>query len=173
MVSLKLPQLLIAMKKITLALTFLLTLQFVHLEAARFHSADFLVNPYERQVQEQREILIRSKIDTERAGAAEALGFLRAYTSEGDLIAALKDESEVVRREAAVALAWCGGRATIGPLTGVLDGTDNWIIKQAAWTALTNVTGMEFPYDAREVIITIKNRDVTASIRELKKAKRE
>ena len=50
-----------------------------------------------------------------RAGAAEALAYLRAYDASDSLIGALRDEVASVRREAAMALAWCGGREAVGP----------------------------------------------------------
>ena len=45
-----------------------------------------------------------------RAGAAESLGFLRAYSAEAALIRRLRDPAHEVRRQAAMALALCGGR---------------------------------------------------------------
>jgi HEAT repeat protein len=82
-----------------------------------------------------------------RAGAAEALGFLRAYGAGGALARALGDDDAEVRRNAALSLAWCGGREELAPLVRALDDRD-WSVRQAAWVALTNLTGMEFPFDA-------------------------
>ena len=48
-----------------------------------------------------------------RAGAAESLGFLRAYAAESPLIERLADESADVRRQVAMALGWCGGRKSV------------------------------------------------------------
>ena len=73
-----------------------------------FLPSNFDLSPYDRQVHEQADRLRSSSSSDARAGAAEALGFLRAYSAEGDLIAALQDKSAVARREAAIALAWCG-----------------------------------------------------------------
>ena len=82
-----------------------------------------------------------------RAGAAEALGWLRAYGAEAKLVERLHDRDGAVRREAALALAWCGGRRAVGPLLAALDDQE-WAVAQAAWVALTNLTGMELPFDA-------------------------
>ncbi len=80
-----------------------------------------------------------------RAGAAEALGFLRAYSAEAALIRRLHDPAHEVRRQAAMALALCGGREAVLPLLAALDDED-WIVRQAAHVSLTNLTGMEFPF---------------------------
>ncbi|MHC4701045.1 MAG: HEAT repeat domain-containing protein, partial [Planctomycetota bacterium] len=94
-----------------------------------------------------------------RAGAAEALGFLRAYSAEQPLIERLGDRSPAVRRQAAMSLCWCGGREAVVPLLDALEDTDA-ITRQAAHVALTNLTGMELPFDTmapqsrRAVLIT-------------------
>ena len=46
-----------------------------------------------------------------------------------------------------MALAWCGGREAVAPLLVALDDRD-WVTRQAAHVALTNLTGMEKPFDA-------------------------
>ena len=88
-----------------------------------FMAADFQTGPYDLQVAEQVAKL-RSHSYSVRAGAAEALGYLRAYKAADALTKALGDESEVVRREAAMALAWCGGRNHVRPLLLALDDED-------------------------------------------------
>ncbi len=102
--------------------------------------------PYDRQVAENV-----TKLDATspivRAGAAEALGFLRAYSVEQPLVGRLDDSSADVRRQAAMALAWCGGRRAIPALLNALDDED-WAVRQGSHVALTNLTGMEFPFDA-------------------------
>ena len=103
-------------------------------------------DPYRSDVSEQVARLGSSSAAV-RAGAAEALGFLRAYGAAGALRKRLADGSAVVRREATMALAWCGGRADVPSLLAALDDED-WTVRQAAWVSLTNLTGMEFPYDA-------------------------
>ncbi|MHC4503427.1 MAG: HEAT repeat domain-containing protein, partial [Planctomycetota bacterium] len=108
--------------------------------------ADPEVDPYRSQVARLSRELESSSPRT-RAGAAEALGYLRGYSAAGALVRALGDPSPVVRREAAMALAWCGGRNEVKALLAALDDGD-WTVRQAAWVALTNLTGMEFPYDA-------------------------
>ena len=90
---------------------------------------------------------LRSPSPEVRAGAAETLGYLRAYSAAPALVAALKDSSAAVRREAALSLAWCGGRTEVPALLETLDDAD-WSVRQAAWVSLTNLTGMEWPYDA-------------------------
>ncbi|MBI4603892.1 MAG: HEAT repeat domain-containing protein, partial [Planctomycetes bacterium] len=104
------------------------------------------VGPYARQVAEQGARL-RSASARDRAGAAEALGFLRARAAEGGLVVALRDPQAPVRREAALALAWCGGREALEPLAAALDDGD-WSVAQAARVTLENLTGMDSPFDA-------------------------
>ena len=82
-----------------------------------------------------------------RARAAEALGYLRYYPAESALLSRLGDADAAVRRNAVLSLGWCGGRDSLLPLTGRLQDSD-WTVRQAAWVSLTNLTGMEFPYDA-------------------------
>lgn len=102
--------------------------------------------PYERQIAEQV-----AKLDDPsppaRARAAEALGFLRAYAAQPALLTRLRDDASEVRRQAALSLAWCGDRASIEPLLRRLGDAD-WLTRQAAHVALTNLTGMEFAFDA-------------------------
>jgi len=102
--------------------------------------------PYDQQVAEQTAKLAAPKSE-HRAAAASALGFLRAYAGADALAKALRDESAVVRRNAALSLGWCGGRAHVKALLDALDDED-WTVRQSAWVALTNITGMEFPFDA-------------------------
>ncbi len=104
------------------------------------------INPYQRQVNEQIEKL-KSPSETQRAGAAEALGYLRAYDAADAISQALTDPSSLVRREAAMSLGWCGSRRHIEPLVDTLADRD-WVVAQAACTALNNLTGMEFAFDA-------------------------
>ncbi|MFH1920769.1 MAG: HEAT repeat domain-containing protein [Planctomycetota bacterium] len=109
---------------------------------------DPAAGPYDQQVAENL-----AKLDSNspavRAGAAEALGFLRAYAARHALARQLQDDSADVRRQAAMALAWCGERDSIGPLLTALDDED-WLTRQAAHVSLTNLTGMEFSFDALE-----------------------
>ncbi len=104
------------------------------------------VNPYDSQVDEQIGKLSAPDASV-RAGAAESLGYLRAYRAEGTLVARLKDEDVRVRREAAMSLAWCGGRGAVQPLIDAMDDPD-WVVRQGAWVSLTNLTGMAFAFDA-------------------------
>ena len=103
-------------------------------------------HPYARQVAAKLSDLKATDTGT-RVRAAEALGYLRAYGAEGKLVDRLRDGEVAVRREAALALAWCGGRAAVPPLLKALDDRD-WSVAQGAWVALTNITGMELPFDA-------------------------
>ncbi|MDY0168155.1 MAG: HEAT repeat domain-containing protein [Thermoguttaceae bacterium] len=109
---------------------------------------DRLPSPFDRQVSERLAQLGDSS-PAVRAGAAEALGFLRAYVAEASLIARLADSEPDVRRQAALALAWCGGRNAIPPLLDALDDPD-WLTRQAAYVALTNLTGLELPFRATD-----------------------
>ncbi|MDP6545581.1 MAG: HEAT repeat domain-containing protein [Phycisphaerae bacterium] len=111
-----------------------------------FLSSDFRMGPYDSQVSENT-MLLTSSAPKVRAAAAEALGFLRAYSSAKALGGALKDKSADVRREAALALAWCGGRAEVPLLLAALD-DENWSVRQSARVALGNLTGMDLPLDA-------------------------
>ena len=85
-----------------------------------------------------------------RAGAAERLGFLRAYSAQDALVQCLHDDAPEVRRAAALALAWCGDRFALGPLLASLRDSD-WLVRQSAHVALINLTGMEFPFDAAAI----------------------
>ena len=102
--------------------------------------------PFSRQVRENTERLRSGSIHT-RARGAEALGFLRAYAAEDALIKALGDPASVVRSRVTMALAWCGGRKSLRPLLAALEDPE-WTIRQAAHVSLTNLTGMEFTFDA-------------------------
>jgi len=102
--------------------------------------------PFDRQVAENLAKLGSESADL-RAAAAEALGFLRAYAAEPALLARLDDPSTDCRRQVAMALAWCGGRNAVPPLLAALD-DDDWFVRQAAQVSLTNLTGMEFPFNA-------------------------
>ena len=102
--------------------------------------------PYASQV-DKHLARLRSDSVSERAGGAEALGFLRAYEAQDALLGLPDDRSAVVRREAALALAWCGDRKGVTPLLEMLE-DDDWTVRQTAHVSLTNLTGMEFPFDA-------------------------
>lgn len=103
-------------------------------------------DPYDRQVDTQLGKLGDADPKV-RAGAAESLGYLRAYRASDTLIDALRDDEALVRREAAMSLAWCGDREAVGPLIRAME-DDDWVVRQGAWVSLTNLTGMEFPFDA-------------------------
>ena len=109
-------------------------------------SAFAQLHPYAQDVADQSAALTSSS-PTIRAGAAEALGHLRAYGVADVLTATLKDDDASVRREAAMAMAWCGSRKHVAPLLAALDDAD-WTVRQTARVALENLTGMEFPFDA-------------------------
>ncbi|MDP6546503.1 MAG: HEAT repeat domain-containing protein [Phycisphaerae bacterium] len=104
------------------------------------------LNPYDRQVAEQVGKL-KASSPHQRSAAAEALGYLRAFSSAPALVQAAGDTSPVVRREAVMSLGWCGGKKDVKVLLDKLGDTD-WTVRQAAWVALTNITGMEFKFDA-------------------------
>ncbi len=109
-------------------------------------TSDFQIGPYDRQVAQQLDKLTATSPNV-RAGAAEALAYLRAYSAAGALVRALGDEAATVRREAAMSLAWCGGRREVEPLLAALEDED-WTVAQAAAVSLNNLTGMEWPFDA-------------------------
>ncbi len=103
-------------------------------------------DPYHRQAEAKLAELAREDASV-RARAAEALGYLRYYPAESALLGRLGDADTAVRRNAVLSLGWCGGRDSLLPLAGRLQDSD-WTVRQAAWVSLTNLTGMEFPYDA-------------------------
>lgn len=102
--------------------------------------------PYERQVQDNVSLLTSNE-PLQRSVAAERLGMLRAYSAELALIERMQDDAAEVRRQATLALAWCGGRRAVASLLAAL-GDEDWTTRQAAHVALQNVTGMDFPFDA-------------------------
>jgi HEAT repeat protein len=102
-------------------------------------------SPFMRQVLENIERL-GSEDPAEQIEGIEKLGYMRAYSAEFSLLAMLGDESSDVRREAAMSLGWCGGRETITPLIEAME-DENWSVRQAAWISLTNLTGLEFPFE--------------------------
>jgi HEAT repeat protein len=104
------------------------------------------LNPFNSQV----EIFIsrlKSGSENGRVDAAEALGYMRAYDACDALMSVMSDESVSIRREAAMSLAWCGDRRAVDVLLGALNDHD-WVVAQAAWVSLNNLTGMEFEFDA-------------------------
>jgi HEAT repeat protein len=111
-----------------------------------YAQAGFQTDPYRFQ-SEQHKRNLRSPSADVRRRAAESLGIMRALDAAGDLAKALGDGSVEVRREAALALGYCGRRAQLGALADALEDGD-WSVRQAAWVSLTNLTGMEFPFDA-------------------------
>ncbi|MHC4740282.1 MAG: HEAT repeat domain-containing protein [Planctomycetota bacterium] len=105
------------------------------------------LSPYQLQTAEQLERLASAEAAHDRAAAAEALGYLRNYSAADALAKAREDRSAIVRREAAMALGFCGGRDHVQTLAENLEDSD-WTVRQSAWVALTNLTGMEWPFDA-------------------------
>jgi len=118
-----------------------------------------VLGPYDAQVAENVTKLTADSSPV-RAAGAEALGFLRAYSAEGPLIERLDDPAVEVRRQATMALAWCGGRLCVQPLLKALDDED-WVVRQAAHVSLTNLTGMEFPF-ASTASIPLRNSQAQA-----------
>ena len=103
-------------------------------------------NPLDRQMAELTARLADPAAEV-RAGAAESLGFLRNLDAQDALLECLNDASPPACRQAVMALAWCGDRKAVEPLLAALDDAD-WVTRQAAHVSLTNLTGMEFPFDA-------------------------
>ena len=102
--------------------------------------------PFDVQVNESIAGL-RSSEARIRYRSAERLGYLRSDAAEPALLDALGDVAAEVRRAAAMALGWCGTQASLRPLTHALDDRD-WTVRQAAHVSLTNLTGMEFAFNA-------------------------
>ncbi|MCU0857483.1 MAG: HEAT repeat domain-containing protein [Pontiellaceae bacterium] len=106
----------------------------------------FRTPPYQWQINQALERL-KNPDASVRAGAAEQLGFMRAY-GEAQAVAVLTaDPDAAVRREAVMALGWIGSRDSIAPLTAVLTDSD-WTVRQAAAVSLQNLTGIPFAFDA-------------------------
>jgi len=101
--------------------------------------------PHARQVAERTVALASPEVRV-AAAAAEAIGFLRAYGAADALERAAAHKDPQVRREAVLALGYCGTRRHVPALLKALDDED-WTVRQGAWVALTNVTGMELPFD--------------------------
>ena len=104
------------------------------------------INPYERQIAEQVKQLSAADASM-RQSAADSLGFMRAWSAGDALAHATSDASPIVRRAAVVALGGCGHRRHLPAALRLLDDSD-WAVRQAAWVAMTNLTGMEWPFDA-------------------------
>ncbi len=104
------------------------------------------LDPYQRQIAQQ---VVKLKSDDARVreGAVEALGYLRAWSAADEFARLAADPSSGVRRETAMGLGWVGTRKHVDVLLGMLDDSD-WTVRQAAWVALTNLTGMQWPVDA-------------------------
>lgn len=103
-------------------------------------------NPFDKQVDKY---ISRSKLGTEnsRVDAIEALGYMRAYDACEALMAAMSDKSALIRREAAMSLAWCGDRRAVDVLLDALNDGD-WVVRQASSVSLNNLTAMEFKFDS-------------------------
>ncbi|MDR1497313.1 MAG: HEAT repeat domain-containing protein [Puniceicoccales bacterium] len=117
---------------------------FLCVNALTFYGAD---NPFEDEVREKTRALTSSQNTAERARAAEALGYMRAYKAENVLINALSDQATEVRRNAALSLAWCGSRLALKPLCQRLSDPD-WAVRQSAAIALENLTGAKINFNA-------------------------
>ncbi|MBT4819728.1 MAG: hypothetical protein HON70_28720, partial [Lentisphaerae bacterium] len=89
---------------------------------------------------------LRSEDARTRAGAAEALGFLRAAEAADGLTKALEDADTNVRRNSALSLAWCGRRDHVPALLTALTDRD-WSVRQSAAVALANLLGKDLPFD--------------------------
>ena len=105
-----------------------------------------LAGPFDAQVDESVAGL-KDPSAAVRYRSAERLGYLATDAAEPPLVEALGDDDDEVRRAAAMALGWCGTRASLRPLAVALDDPD-WTVRQAAHVSLTNLSGMEFPFNA-------------------------
>jgi HEAT repeat protein len=104
-------------------------------------------DPFSAQVA-AKVALLGSPAAQDRARAAEALGFLRAYSAEESLLQSLRADADAsVRRAAALSLGVCGGRGAVPGLLAALNDPD-FATAQGACVALSNITGMVFPFDA-------------------------
>ena len=103
-------------------------------------------NPFDAQVSENVAGLKSPEMRV-RYRSAERLGYLRSDAAEPALLDVLGDDAAEVRRAATMALGWCGTRMSLGPLVDALDDRD-WTVRQAAHVSLTNLSGMEFAFNA-------------------------
>ena len=108
--------------------------------------AGFKVSPYQFQVS-QKIRQFKSPDEKVRVAAVESFGYLRDFSSSNALIPMLQDLSPLVRREAAMALGWCGNRSHLNSLIALLSDKE-WTVSQAASVSLSNLTGMDFLFDS-------------------------
>ncbi|MDR0521991.1 MAG: HEAT repeat domain-containing protein [Planctomycetaceae bacterium] len=94
-------------------------------------------NPFTAEVR-LKTAALKSSNAAERQRAAEALGYMRAYTAEKNLAAALQDTEPAVRRAAALSLAWCGSPDSIAALQKLTKDTD-WTVRRSAEIAVENI----------------------------------
>ena len=104
------------------------------------------LDPFSWQVAEFT-TLLSNESAKRRAGAVEALGFLRAYEASDMVTKLLDDQDPSVRREAAMSLGWCGSKKHIPSLIRGLEDND-WTVRQSAAVSLQNLTGQNFHFNA-------------------------
>ena len=119
---------------------------FVLFLALLFVTSSLFAGPFDAQVSESI-VGLESSEARIRYRSAERLGYLRSDAAESALLGVLRDDAAEVRRAAAMALGWCGTRLSLGPLTDALNDPD-WTVRQAAHVSLSNLTGMEFVFNA-------------------------
>jgi HEAT repeat protein len=85
---------------------------------------------------------------TVRIRAVSALGWLRARSAIPALVSILAaDPTPTARVNAAMSLGWCAGRTAVPALIKAL-GDEDWTVRQAAGTALQNLSGESRPFTA-------------------------
>ncbi len=114
--------------------------------AETYNASGMQVDPYSYQIRRQL-VALSAKPAASRAEAIENLAHLRAYSAARAVAGRLGDPSPEVRREAAICLGFCGGRAQLAPLVAALEDPE-WSVRQAAHAALSNLTGQELAFDA-------------------------
>jgi HEAT repeat protein len=129
----------------TACIALLLMLTTSSVTAASYQRSGLQLDPYRYQIGQQLQRLASSK-PADRAEAIENLTHLRAYPALASVLPLLNDRDATVRREATIYLGACGDRACLMPLQQrLLDPDLN--VRQGAWVALCNLTGMDWPYD--------------------------
>jgi HEAT repeat protein len=91
--------------------------------------------------------MLRSDDDSQRTSAAQRLSIFRDPVAAPALAECLHDRNREVRVAAAMSLAVCGSRESVGPLLAALSNPEP-LVAQAAAIAIENLTGHAEPFDA-------------------------
>ncbi len=102
-----------------------------------------------------------SKDDSElKANAIEYLSYMRSFDTADKVAMYADSQSNEVRREVAMNLAWTGNIKSINVLLKLLNDND-WTVSQAAVNGLMNLTGLELKFDALNTSPLEKKKQIT------------